>query len=350
MLTRSARALFLVVALVLTAGGCKQPRPEIHEKLYVFGTIVEVTIRDADKAAARAALKAIAEDFRHMHKDWHAWKPGELSNLNKAIAAGKSMRVSDFLLPLLRQAVRYERESDGLFNAAIGGLVADWGFHDDTLPKGRAPPYEAIRAWVAAGPGVSDLEFDGHVVSSRNRGVQLDFGGFAKGEALDRAARKLEDYGIRNAVLNAGGDLNVIGVHSDRLWRAGIRHPKNWGVIATLELQPGEVLYTSGNYERFLEHEGVRYSHIIDPRTGWPVKHIVSASVLGRNGADADAAATALSVAGPKDWFRIARRMGVKYAMLVDDQGRIYLNPAMKARIHLKDEKNSVIRLSPRLF
>jgi thiamine biosynthesis lipoprotein len=335
---------------LLVAGGCKQPESELREKLYVFGTIVEITIRDSDKATAQAALKDVGSEFRHMHKDWHAWKPGELSSLNAAIAAGKSAQVSDFLLPLLLQAQRYERTSDGLFNAAIGGLVADWGFHDDNLPKGRAPPYEAIRAWVASRPNVADLVIKDHLVSSRNKDVSLDFGGFAKGEALDRAVIRLKAHGIRNAVLNAGGDLNVMGVHSDRPWRAGIRHPKNWGVIATVELKPGEVLYTSGNYERFLEHEGVRYSHIIDPRTGWPVKHIVSASVIGTNGAAADAAATALSVAGPEDWFRIAKRMGVRYAMLVDDHGRIYLNPAMKARIHLKDEENSVVTLSPRLF
>jgi len=346
MLTRGINHVFFALVLVLGLSGCKQWDPQLDEKLYVFGTIVEITIRNADEAAARAALKDVAAEFRHMHKDWHAWKSGELSNLNKSIAAGKSMQVSDFLLPLLRQARRYEDQSDGLFNAAIGGLVADWGFHDDNLPKGRAPPIEAIKAWVAGKPKVSDLVIKDHEVSARNSGVQLDFGGFAKGEALDRAVQRLKAHGIQDAVLNAGGDLNVMGSHGKRPWRAGIRHPKTRGVIAILELKPGEVLYTSGNYERFLEHEGVRYSHIIDPRTGWPVKHIVSASVIGTNGADADAAATALSVAGPKDWHRIAKRMGVKFAMLVDENGRIYLNPAMKSRIRFKDEATAVVSLS----
>ncbi len=347
---RKFNPLFLALVLVLLVSACQQPEKELREKLYVFGTIVEITIRDKDEAAARAALRDVAADFRRMHKDWHAWKPGELSTLNAAIAAGKTAKVSDFLLSLLLQAQRYERTSDGLFNAAIGALVADWGFHNDDLPKGRAPPYAAIRAWVEAKPKVADLVIRDHEVSSSNRGMQLDFGGFAKGEALDRAVLQLKAHGIKNAILNAGGDLNVMGLHSKRPWRAGIRHPKTWGVIATVDLKPGEVLYTSGNYERFLEYEGVRYSHIIDPRTGWPVKHIVSASVIGRNGADADAAATALSVAGPSGWHRIARRMGVKFAMLVDDQGRIYLNPAMKARIQLEDEKAGEVILSPPLF
>ncbi len=137
----------------------------------------------------------------------------------------------------------------------------------------------------------------------------------------------------------------MIGRHGARLWRAGIRHPKHWGVIATLDLKPGEALYTSGNYFRFKEHEGKRYSHILDPRTGWPVDHIISATVIHHNGALADAAATALSVAGPKGWVDTARNMGLRHVLLVDKNGGLYLTPQMQQRLVLSDAKAKIIEV-----
>jgi len=336
---------FLALMLI----SCSQPQKEIREKLYVFGTLVEIIIRDADEDAARKALVDVNAAFQKMHRDWHAWKPGEMSRLNQAFAEGRTVKVSPFLLPLIKQAKGFEAASEGLFNPAIGAMVAAWGFHADELPKGAPPPKAKIAALVKARPSMADVVIRGREVSSTNASVSLDFGGFAKGAALDQAAVILKAHGINNAILNAGGDLNVIGTHGDRPWRLGIRHPKNWGVLASVELKPDEVLYTSGNYERFFEHEGVRYAHILDPRSGWPVDHIVSASVIGKIGAAADAAATALTVAGPKDWHRIARRMGVKFALLVDDKGRIYLNPAMKARIKLEGKETPELVVSPGL-
>lgn len=335
--------------LILLLTACSDQKTEIREKLLVFGTLVEIIIRDADEHTARQALKAVNTDFRKMHEDWHAWKPGEMSRLNHAFSEGKTMRVSPFLLPLIKQAKAFEEASDGLFNPAIGAMVAAWGFHADELPKGSPPPREKIRKLVQAHPSMADIRIMGQDVSSANPAVSLDFGGFAKGSALDQAAGTLKSYGINNAILNAGGDLNVIGSHGERPWKVGIRHPRNWGVLASVELAPDEVLYTSGNYERFFEHKGVRYAHILDPRTGWPVDHIVSASVIGKSGTAADAAATALTVAGPKEWHRIAKRMGVKLALLVDAKGRIYLNPAMKARIELEGDNKPVLVESPPL-
>ncbi len=329
------RTLLLLLLLLPLPVACGQKAESgtISRKLDVFGTIVEITIRDADPQAANRAMDTIRADFARMHRDWHAWKPGELTRLNAALAEGRPFRASPFLLPLIRQAKILWRKSDGLFDPAIGAIIGAWGFHADEFPKGTRPPLERIRRLVALHPSMGDVRVEGDTVFSRNRAVQLDLGGFAKGEAVDRAIRRLEESGIRNAIVNAGGDLKVIGAHGDRPWRAGIRDPKDWGIIATVELASGEALFTSGNYERYREYEGVRYAHIIDPRTGMPVEHIVSATVLHTDGALADAAATALAVAGPQDWVRIARRMGVTQVMLVDDQGTVYLTPEMRRRI-----------------
>ncbi|MCF6186156.1 MAG: FAD:protein FMN transferase [Desulfobulbaceae bacterium] len=346
MISNILRTLLLLLLLLPAPAACRQEAGSgtISRKLDVFGTIVEITIRDTDPRTANRAMEAVRADFARMHRDWHAWKPGELTRLNAALAEGRSFQASPFLLPLVRQAKTFWLISDGLFDPAIGAIIGAWGFHADELPKGTRPPLERIRKLVALHPSMGDVQLEDDVVSSRNRTVQLDFGGFAKGEAVDRAIQRLREFGIRNAIVNAGGDLKVIGSHGDRPWRAGIRDPKDWGVIATVELASGEALFTSGNYERYREYEGIRYAHIIDPRTGMPVEHIVSATVLHANGALADAAATALVVAGPQDWMRIAKRMGVQLVMLVDDAGTVYLTPEMRRRVvFVKKPKRLVV-------
>jgi thiamine biosynthesis lipoprotein len=328
--------LILVLIVVLFTTACQRPVPEYRETQYLFGTLVNFTIRGVEQKQAQAAVAAVGEDFQRMHNDWHAWKPGELSRLNQQLPDGEFHTISSFLLPLIEQAGVLAAQSDDLFNPAIGRLVKLWGFHSDTLPSGPPPPRHVIQALVEKQPRMADILIDGDRIRSRNPTVLLDFGGVAKGAALDLAMQRLRSMGIQNAIIDAGGDLNVIGSHGDRPWKVGVRHPQGEGVLAAVELEDGEAIYTSGNYERYREHQGVNYSHIINPRTGMPVRHVASVTVIDRVGARADAAATALSVAGPKDWYRIARQMGLKYVMLVDEQARVYMNPAMAKRIQFE--------------
>jgi len=313
--------------------------------LYVFGTLVELTLYGVSKETGDQAVALLTQGFQQRHKDWHAWESGKLGDLNTAIANGVPHKIDKDMVALLDQAREFERMSRGLFNPAIGKLVAQWGFHSSDKPGGPPPDKSRIAELVKARPSMEDLTVKRGLAIPRNKAVQLDFGGFAKGVALDWAAQLLQRHGIKNAVLNAGGDLNTIGRHGSRAWRAGIRHPSHWGVIATVDLQPGEVIYTSGNYFRFKQHEGKRYSHIIDPRTGWPVDHIVSASVIHKNGALADAAATALSVAGPKAWVETARNMGLDQVLLVDKNGGLYMTPKMQQRLTLSEPKSKTIAI-----
>ncbi len=330
--------LIAVLAVVTALVSCQRTVPEYQETQYLFGTLVDFTIRGVETQQAQSAVAAVTLDFQRMHRDWHAWKPGELSRLNQQLPDGEFHRVSPFLLPLIRQAKKLSEQSDDLFNPAIGRLIALWGFHSDELPVGPPPPRGEIDALVKQNPRMEDIIIKDGELRSSNPAVSFDFGGFAKGAALDMAIKRLQQMGVKNAIVNAGGDLNVIGTHGERPWRVGIRHPQGQGVIAAVELASGEVIYTSGNYERYREYEGRRFTHIIDPRTGMPVEHIASATVIDTNGAKADAAATALTVAGPREWYRIAKRMQLKYVMLVDENGRIYMNPAMAKRVEFTSE------------
>lgn len=318
-------------ALALSA--CGERITDYRATQYVFGTLVEIHIRDSDADLARRASAELGEQFQRMHREWHAWQPGgELSRLNAAFAEGETLTVGPFLLPLVRKAKEYHRVSNGLFDPAVGALVDAWGFHADEPPTG-APPLQRIRQLHEQKPTMDDVSIEGDRVSARNRAVRLDLGGFAKGVALDYALAHLRSLGIRNALLNAGGGLAALGSHGDRPWIAAIRNPRSDGILATVTLFSGDALHTSGGYERFREHEGRRYSHIIDPRTGMTAEKMASASVIHEDGGLADAAATALMLSTPQNWEALTKDMGIRLALLVDANGEIHLTPEMQERL-----------------
>jgi thiamine biosynthesis lipoprotein len=199
---------------------------------------------------------------------------------------------------------------------------------------------------VAQHPSSLDIEVRGGQLFSANPAVQLDFGGIAKGFAVDIACEELAALGVRNAIVNAGGDLRAFGHHGERPWRVAIRNPLG-GSLGGIEIHEDEAVFTSGNYERY--HESAthkRYAHILDPRSGWPARQLMSATVVARDGWMADAAATALIVAGLSEWSEVASAMQLELVLLVDDTGRIHATSAMQERLIGLDKQTAVITLS----
>ncbi len=336
------RTLTLALACLLAACN-RADDPVYHDQFFAFGTLIDLTFFDVDTALAEQASRALEQAFMQMHNDWHAWQPGALQQVNAGLAGQGQASVDPAMAALIQEANRLSVLSNGLFNPVIGRLVAIWGFHHDEPPQGPPPARDRIRQLLEQAPASTDIRVDGGHISSRNPAVRYDLGAFAKGYAIDRGIERLKALGITHAIINAGGDLRAIGRHGQRPWRIGIRDPRQPGVLASIEPAGDESVFTSGDYERFYEYEGRRYHHIIDPRSGYPAGAAVSATVIHPVAATADAAATALFVAGPDAWPAIARQMGVKYAMLVDREGRIHMNPAMKTRLTFESEPDTIV-------
>ena len=142
--------------------------------------------------------------------------------------------------------------------------------------------------------------------------------------------------------------MRAIGSRAGTPWRIAIKKPTGTGVLGVIKTDTDESIFTSGDYERNFVHEGVRYHHIIDPRSGYPVEGVSSVTVIHADATTADAAATALFVAGPKDWHRIARQLGIKYVLMIDAEGTLHMNPAMQDRIELLEPDNKIL-ISPPL-
>lgn len=326
----------LLVCLLLTLAGCG-PGPEVHQHaFFAFGTLVELSLVDQDATRAAQAAQEVEQAFHDYHRLWHAWHPGPLADLNRALAAGQGAVPEASIRTLLERAAPLAEQSGYRFDPAVGGLVALWGFHGDTPPQGPPPGAAALQDWRAHKPSFADLHWDAGRLYSRNPALQLDFGAFAKGYAVDQAIARLRALGIDHAIVNAGGDLRAIGRRADRPWRIGIRHPRSAEVLASLEIEGDESLFTSGDYERFFEHEGERYHHILDPFSGRPAAGTTSVTVLHQDATTADAAATALFVAGPEHWQEVARAMGLRHVLLIDAGGVAHLTPAMAARIRFE--------------
>jgi thiamine biosynthesis lipoprotein len=339
--------LFAILLLSLAANACSQHNDDVfHDQFFAFGTLIDLTLYGVEPAAARQASELIEQDFGNMHGSWHAWENSDLTRLNTQLSSGATAIADHALLPLIKEANRLSQLSNGLFNPVIGELISLWGFHDNPLPIGTVPDADRIRELVAQKPSADDITIAGNRINSRNPAVRYDLGAFAKGYAIDRAIERLRKLGISNAIVNAGGDLRAIGRHGERPWRIGIRHPRQAAILASVEIDGDTSVFTSGDYERFFEVDGIRRHHIIDPRSGYPADRTASVTVIYNNAATADAAATALFVAGPDEWQAIARDMGIKLVMLVDADGIIHMNPAMQSRIQFEPGMDTDVHLS----
>jgi thiamine biosynthesis lipoprotein len=337
---------WLLLALMLSA--CSRPPEAITSRFLAFGTLVDLTTAGLSQEQSEAAADLLEKDFQRMHHAWHAWDPGPLGRVNRLVETGEKFSVPPSVMPLIQRGTELSLSSNRLFNPAIGHLIDAWGFHSND-PEGHRPPQEeTIVRLLQDNPQMDDLELTGIEMRSANPRVKLDFGAFGKGYGIDLAIEHLKEINVHNAIVNAGGDLRAIGSRNGEPWRIGIRHPSGEGVLGTITTSGDESIFTSGDYERHFIWEGRRYHHIIDPRTGYPAQGSRSVTVIHPDAATADAAATALFIAGPTEWHTIARQMGIRYVMLVDEEGNIHMNPAMQKRVELHDTSGKII-LSPPL-
>ncbi|MCW8930483.1 MAG: FAD:protein FMN transferase [Gammaproteobacteria bacterium] len=338
--------------LLLTACQPSEPTKEMHQQqLFAFGTLIDISIVSDDASQAQLAINEISSEFDRLHIQWHPWKEGDLGQANQRFSSSETFTSTPSIIKLIKDSQHLSEKSNGLFNPAIGQLIKLWQFdqieNEDYQFKIPAP--EQIQSLLAQNPEMQDIVFDKDQLSSNNSAVSLDFGAFAKGVAIEKMMSVLKKHRIDNALINAGGDLKVLGSKNGKAWKIGIKNPANAdnpsekAIIAAIELKDNEALFTSGNYERFFEYGGKRYHHILDPRTGFPAVGTQSVTILTEDAALADAASTALFIAGPELWQEIAKEMNVQYVMLITDDDKIYLTQSMAERIELFTEIKPII-------
>lgn len=342
-------ALFFscLVGLIALSACNNTPREYKHSSLH-FGTLIDISLYDVSAEQANAAFQKLDEDFAYLHIAWSPWETGSLRRTNGLIATERSFTAGPSVLPLIEKSLVLTEKTNQLYNPAIGKLINLWQFHKHEDANIQPPSESEIRTLLSLNPQLTDLKMDGIKMRSTNKNVALNFGAFAKGYAIDLEMQQLKRMGIKNAIINTGGDLKAIGSYGARPWNIAIQHPRKETWLAQLQTRGEESVFTSGDYERYYHYQGKRYHHILDPRTGYPATGTQSVTVVHTDSGLADAAATALFVAGPDLWQEIAQQLQLKQVMLIDASGTIHITPEMKKRLVFNPEiETTIITTAP---
>lgn len=344
-MTRAVLRACLLLAFGLPMAACDRSPPVERSHFYAMGTRIEITL-PADTPDAEALRERIRTHFTTFDERWSPRGNGALGQLNRQLSESDSAPVPVELRPGLSEAIALGRASNDLFHPAIGELVAAWGFHQQPRPDDPPPSARTLEELTAGLPPTEAIGLEEGTLSLPRPGVRLDTGAFAKGLSLDALQALLSDETLTGLLVSAGGDVLAIGDtpanNGRRPWRVGILDPRSSDVLAGVALADGECIMTSGDYERRFEYDGNDYHHLLDPRTGRPAREAASVTVIARDCARADAAATALFIAESDEWPVIARAMAVDTVMRVAPDGAVTLTPAMETRADFTQEPDKL--------
>ena len=282
----------------------------------------ELQLEGADRSTLEAAARAAIAEVQRIEHTYSRYRADSVvSRINAAAGEAGFVPVDAETASLLGFADQLYALSDGLFDITSGVLRRAWDFR-----AGRVPADVELQTLLPL-VGWPQVERSADGVRLSRPGMELDFGGFGKEYAADRAAAALLAAGMKHGFVNLGGDLRVLGPHADGSpWHMGIQHPRQpRATVATLELSQG-ALATSGDYERFFERNGRRYCHLLDPRSGWPVQHWQSVSITAPVCVAAGALSTMAMLKGPEA-EAFLQAQGADY-LAVDGQGQVVLPPA----------------------
>ncbi len=305
-------------------GGQAEAQPTItrwHETHRLMGSRFEFTALHADSALARQAVAAGLAEGQRIERLISSWDPNSQTSAINRQAGQQPVTVDRELWDLIYRAQKVSRLTQGAFDLSFASLDKVWRF-DGSM---TSVPDSATVALSVAKVDFRDIVLSaaGQTVWLREPGMKLGFGAIGKGYAANRAKAVMQGMGIDSGLVNAGGDLICWGEDRHGPWRIAIADPQNrTEPLAWLELQDVAVV-SSGDYERFALINGKRYSHIIDPRTGWPAKGLRSATIVCPDAELADALATSVMVLGPEKGLALIDQLNGIEALLVTEEGKL---------------------------
>lgn len=319
------RILIFLVAALSTAAAHAEWLEHVEDG--IMGTRIVVELWSDDKAAGRAAIDAVLAEMRRIDEAMSTYKPTSELSLVNAQAATKPVRISQELFDLLRTSVEYSKITKGAFDITYASVGYMYDFRE------RVRPDEEQIEGALPGINYRHLILDPatRTVKFAREGVRVDLGGIGKGHAVDRGIAVLQARGIEHALVTAGGDSRIIGDRFGNPWVVGIRHPdRKDEVIARIPLEDAAIS-TSGDYERYFDENGVRYHHIIDPKTGHSASKVRSATIIGPTATRTDGLSKTAFVLGPERAIEIYNGLEDIDAILVTPDGRVLYTKGLEA-------------------
>ena len=326
---------FLLLATMLISGCSSSslfpPKP-YKETQFLMDTIIQIT---AYGPGAKEAVKAAFAEYQRLHALTNNFdENSQLSQIGKM--AGKSKVVVD---PDLIHIITFSQQvSDKLgdsFDITIGPLTKLWGIGH----KGKFVPSQAEIDKVLPLVNYHLIEVDpvANTVYLPKVGMSLDLGGIAKGYATDKAIEVLKARGIKSALIDAGGDVRVIGNKPDgKPWRIGVQDPRNADkVSAKLALTEWDTMETSGDYQRFFMKDGIRYAHLLNPRTGWQPREVASVTIVANSSTYGDILSKPIFVLGVKKGLELLKQFPGTEAIIVTTDGKKVITPGLEGKVEL---------------
>jgi thiamine biosynthesis lipoprotein len=284
----------------------------------IMGTRIVVELWAEDAVSATKAIDAVIDEMERIDREMSTYKTtSEISRVNSD-AGKKPMRISAELFGLLKTSLEYSELTDGAFDITYASV----GFMYDFRARKKPSEQDIAIALPAVNYKHVVLNDKERTVFFSKPGVRIDLGGIAKGYAVDRGIEILQLYGVKQALVTAGGDSRIIGDRSGKPWIVGIRHPDDKNkVIAKIPLTD-TAMSTSGDYERYFDDNGVRYHHILDPRTGRSASLVRSATILAPTATRSDGLSKVAFVLGAEAALNLYNRLPDVDAIIVTPDGK----------------------------
>ena len=332
---RSAIATIALILLGAAATACRNRVPVVERAGVAMGSELRLTATTADESAARSAFDAVFAEFERLEALMSTWRPGSDVLRINAAAGVQAVPVAADVRDVLRQARQISEWTEGTFDVTFGALTDVWKFdhdQDNTIPSA-----DAIRARL---PLIDyrqiDIDDRAGTVFLKRRGMKIHLGGIGKGYAVDHAIGILRQAGLRDFMIQAGGDLYVGGMKDGHRWRLGINDPRGpqGTSFATIDLTDS-TFSTSGDYARFFIKDGVRYHHILDPATGQPARLCRSVTIAAASPVLADAVAKGVFILGPEKGMALVERIPNLDAVIVTVKNEVLVSSGLKDRFTL---------------
>ncbi len=323
----------ILIGLFLQMGGksAKHLYKETRSSLY---TLVAITVVGDSEGQARKATAAAYDELDRIGRLLNFYADdSELSAINRN-AGIKPVRVSTDTLEIIKTAVHAGEETEGGFDVTIGPLVKLWDFKKGVLP----PAADVAERLPLVGFHNIVVDAGASTVFLKKTGVQIDLGGIIKGFAADKAVEVLRKNGIEDGIVAVAGDIKAFGRQPDgRPWNIGIQNPRPQGdadgLLATINLET-QGISTSGDYQRYFIKGGIRYHHLLNPRTGFPESLCRSVTVIAPSAALTDAFSTGVFIMEPQKGLAVLERLGMD-GIIVDRDGAVLMTEGIKKRVHL---------------
>lgn len=293
----------------------------------IMGTSVSVTLWHEDSETAEAALGAVIAEMRRIDNRLSPYKTdSELSQINRD-AGRQPVKLSLEMLTLLDKALYYSQLSEGAFDISFASL----GQYYDYRQKRQPSEQQRDKLLTAIDYRMIKLDARNSTVRFMHPQLQIDLGGIAKGYAVDRAIAILQQRGINNATVSAGGDSRVLGDKRGSPWIVGIKNPRHADKMSILLPLENVAISTSGDYERFFidERSGERVHHILNPRTGRSASGVISVSILGPRGFDTDPLSTTVFVLGLEKGMQLLKQLPGYDAIIIDANGQVHYSDGL---------------------